>query len=1222
MNPSNDNKPTLNPTTEPASTPAVDSAATTTPAPAPLPWWKKLLKISAWTVMGLFLFFVGLVFAVVTILSPERLTPIVTSIANNNLNADVSIGRAELTLASSFPMLNINVDDISLISRDTRRLSADYRDEMGVPEYADSLLSIKSVSGGINLKSLISDKIQLSDVIIDSPRANLVIVNDSVSNFNIFQSTDTTATDFASLPEVAINRFEIKNPGPVRYYDCETGTQFQADFQAVDLVGSNAPLYALRFEGNIDAPLLMEYFHFDDLRFGLVGNIRWSQKKPYNIGLDNFDFRLSFLKGRISTDIDATNQLIVNSLDFKLDPFEIDKVIHLLPDEMAEALAEENGIPYSIFTNLETSARLQVSARLLKPFNAAVDGLPCIEANIQIPESYLKWENLDIQSMKASMTLLVPDGDPDNSSLTIEYLDLTGPATDIHIKGRFSHFLTDPTFDADISTETQLSKLPSQISNLTGGSIEGLLSANAHIAGSTSMFTPAGFQRLKVEGDIGLRDFYWLAYDTVNMVYVDRALFKFDSQKRLSAPGASTAPSLAAHIELDSAKVLIGDYIMDLSDARLGLATKNSVSKRHREVHPMGGGLKIGKFNFLSISDSIVVKVRDLGGVALIRPLSDDLRRPEFIFRLGLGRISTGDNSTRLMVSDAKLNFTAQKKPLTKREKMVYHTADSLRRSMPHLSPDSVIAMAERIHRRPSHKKYPRVHPEMVNDSSEVIDFGTSHFLRTLLTRWTLNGSLTSGRARLFTPYFPLRNRLRNINVAFNNDTVRLKDVQYKAGHSDLTFSGEITNLRRALTSRRQKSPLKIRFETISDTIDVNQLANTAFTGSAYAAKQIEHLSLSEIEDENKIDSLIGAHVADAPQQMAPLLIPRNIDLEVNCHADNILYSDLTLHRLSGTLLAYGGALNLHKLNASSEVGDVNLSALYMGRNIDSLSFGFGLKLDRFNLHKFLDLVPAVDSIMPVLRDFSGIISADIACTTPIDRNMDFALSGLNAAIKLDGSDLVLIDPETFKMLSKWLFFKDKKRNIIDHMDVQMTVENGLLNIYPFIFNIDRYKLGVQGHNDFAMNFDYHIAVLKSPMPFKFGINISGNPDKYKIRLGGAKFNEKTPLNVPFVDNTRVNLLKQIENIFRRGVRGADMKSLQLDKRPEAATIDLNAGELTPQDSLELYRQGMIPEPPRSLDMQDGHDKKPAKKRRGKKSPQKNNSEATSSKDAVIPRPE
>ena len=507
----------------------------------------------------------------------------------------------------------------------------------------------------------------------------------------------------------------------------------------------------------------------------------------------------------------------------------------------------------------------------------------------------------------------------------------------------------------------------------------------------------------------------------------------------------------------------------------------------------------------------------------------------------------------------------------------------------------------------------------MTDSLSEVIDFGTSKFLRRLLTRWDLHGTLTSNRARMFTPYFPLRNRLRNIDISFNNDSLILNNIQYKAGRSDITFSGEITDMRRALTSRRQRVPLKIRFRSISDTIDVNQLANTAFTGAAYAQSFARDIRLDS-EDEDRLDSIIGAHVADAPQAMAPLLIPRNIDLELKCNARNVLYSDLLMHNMTGSMLAYDGALNLNRLKAYTDIGDIGLSALYMGANADSLSFGFGLQIDRFKLHKFLDMVPAIDSIAPTLRNFSGIISADIACTTPIDRHMDFRLDQLDAAIKLSGQDLVLLDPETFKSISKWLLFKNKKRNIIDSMSVQMSIDKGMLNIYPFIFNIDRYRLGVLGHNDFNLNFDYHIAVLKSPIPFRFGINIKGTPEKYKVRLGGAKFNEKTPLKQEaFVDNTRINLMRQIENVFRRGVRGANMRSLQLDRAPEAAGINLQEDALTAADSLELYRQGMIPEPPASLAQPAPDNNKATKNKKGKKD--KKSTKKTSSKDqAYIPR--
>lgn len=145
-------------------------------------------------------------------------------------------------------------------------------------------------------------------------------------------------------------------------------------------------------------------------------------------------------------------------------------------------------------------------------------------------------------------------------------------------------------------------------------------------------------------------------------------------------------------------------------------------------------------------------------------------------------------------------------------------------------------------------------------------------------------------------------------------------------------------------------------------------------------------------------------------------------------------------------------------------------------------------------------------------------------------------------------------------------------------MSVDMIVENNRLQLYPFMFDFDRYRLGVQGYNDLEMNYNYHVSVLKSPLPFKFGINISGNPDDFKIRVGKARFNEKQAVaDVALTDTTRVNLIQQFESIFRRGVRNSRFAKLNVGKVPVAADINLNADTISRADSLYLRQQGLIP---------------------------------------------
>ncbi|MDE6135535.1 MAG: hypothetical protein K2F79_08170, partial [Muribaculaceae bacterium] len=173
---------------------------------------------------------------------------------------------------------------------------------------------------------------------------------------------------------------------------------------------------------------------------------------------------------------------------------------------------------------------------------------------------------------------------------------------------------------------------------------------------------------------------------------------------------------------------------------------------------------------------------------------------------------------------------------------------------------------------------------------------------------------------------------------------------------------------------------------------------------------------------------------------------------------------------------------------------------------------------------------------------------------------------------------LTFINQDTYRTLGKWLRFKDRTDNRVKHVNVEMVVRDNMLRIFPFEFDIDRYRLGIAGSNDLALNFNYHISVLKSPIPFKFGITVSGNPDKYKVRFGGAKFKAgDVAESVNVVDTARVNLVRQIENVFRRGVRRSDFSRLKMDmpSGPQGMGMD---SELTPADSLVLMREGIIPE--------------------------------------------
>lgn len=1129
------------------------------------PLGRRLMKIVLWTVLGFVLLFYGTIICLVSVLSPERLTPLVTAVVNRSLDADVKIGRMEFSAKSSYPFLRLEIDGLSVVSRNMAEARCDT--SLRLPACADTLLTLKRFVGEVELPRLLAGTVRINNVELVAPAVNLVYVNDSLSNFNIFPpSADTEKSDTPLiLPDIQLRRFAIIRPALIRYFDGMTGNSIDLQLEALLSKDDPDPRYRLDFSGNMATPLL-SMIRMTDIDFSLNGDIDWDPSRPYAIGVRNFRFATPLMSARFAVSADFTDNIIIESFTLETDTVPVSRMLACLPDSLAK--------PYGL-DELQTDGVLSLRARLDSIFDLERDTVPYATLDLLMPECSVRYGKARFEKFAVDLGVYLKGNDINNAVIDLRSFDVAGPATNLRISAKATDMTGDPRADLSVRGHTDLAKLPPLLLRYADGYLSGRLNLDLDISGRLSMLTPTAFHRLAVRGDIDGERLYWVSGDTANMAYINEACLKFGTNERFEK-GQSL---LAAVVKVDSADVLTGGLGITATDFALGFGVdKTKLSRDTTVVVPMGGGLRIGSLDFNAISDSAGVRIRNIDGTVVMRRFNEMKRVPEFMFDLGIARMGAGSPDGRMLFSDSRLHFSAHKLPARRPSARLRRIADSIRVSRPDLPMDSVyrLAMERGIRNR---QPYHRVHTVVTDTASEIIDWGTSKFMGSLLLRWAIDGSLSAGRARLFTPHFPLRNVLNGLNIRFNNDSIVLEDVAYKVGRSDFTAAGRITNLRRALTSRTSKVPLKLDFETVSDTVDVNQIAEAFFRGAARAdAKQRPDLSI--VDSDSDFEAGFDDNDAAAADSVGPLLVPVNIEADFRLKARNVLYSDLLLHDLTGNVLVYDGAVNLHRLQAVSDVGSVDLSALYSAPDTANMRFGFGLNVDRFDIARFIGLVPAIDSIMPLLRDISGIVNADVAATVKLDKEMNFELPSLTAAIKLQGDSLQLLDRETFRTIAKWLMFKDKQRNIIDRMTVEMIVTDNEMFLYPFVFDIDRYRLGVQGHNDLALNFNYLVSVLKSPLPFKFGITLKGNPDDYKIRLGRAKFNEKQAIERKLVvDTARINLVDQIENVFKRGVRNSKFARLDLPGNSAAADIDLNNEPVTASDSLLFIQEGLIPAP-------------------------------------------
>ena len=104
-------------------------------------------------------------------------------------------------------------------------------------------------------------------------------------------------------------------------------------------------------------------------------------------------------------------------------------------------------------------------------------------------------------------------------------------------------------------------------------------------------------------------------------------------------------------------------------------------------------------------------------------------------------------------------------------------------------------------------------------------------------------------------------------------------------------------------------------------------------------------------------------------------------------------------------------------------------------------------------------------------------------------------------------------------------------------MSVEGLISDSRLEIFPFILDIDRYVLAMSGIQNLDSSFKYHVSVIESPLPFRVGIDLWGDFEDMKFKIGKAKYkNANIPVFTAAVDEVKLNLAESIRNIFRKGV--------------------------------------------------------------------------------------
>ncbi len=400
---------------------------------------------------------------------------------------------------------------------------------------------------------------------------------------------------------------------------------------------------------------------------------------------------------------------------------------------------------------------------------------------------------------------------------------------------------------------------------------------------------------------------------------------------------------------------------------------------------------------------------------------------------------------------------------------------------------------------------------------------------------WIPSGYVDFEGLRAYTPYFPLRLSMPGTRIHFNRKEIQLDSARLRLGRSDVRLTGSVTNLWKSFF---RHDTLYASLAVKSRMINCNQLMKALDAGTSYMNKTAEERKeMIGSGEEEEMDSLaVVSDTLEYAGNNSVFVVPPGIDFLFRMDIDRMIFGKLLMKDIHGEVKMKNQCIELSDLSLRSAAANMNATGIYRATDTLRAYTGFALKMHDIRIDSLVRMLPAIDTLFPMLRSFEGEVDFHISAESWLDSTFMIDLPTLRAAAYLDGHDLVLMDGETFAEISKMLWFKNKQRNMIDSISVDVLVRDGVVEIFPFLLEIDRYKVAVGGEHNIDMSFKYHVSLLKSPLPFRAGVDISGTLEKMKFRVTKAKYKDWfVPSRKANVDSAQLNLRKRIREILRDG---------------------------------------------------------------------------------------
>lgn len=262
-----------------------------------------------------------------------------------------------------------------------------------------------------------------------------------------------------------------------------------------------------------------------------------------------------------------------------------------------------------------------------------------------------------------------------------------------------------------------------------------------------------------------------------------------------------------------------------------------------------------------------------------------------------------------------------------------------------------------------------------------------------------------------------------------------------------------------------------------SDVAMKGSLSN--YMGYLFRPNQTIHGNLSFESRQFDVNEWMTEDTTATPEDtsaMTVVEIPKNIDFTLVSTLGKVLYDNLTMNNMAGTIIVRDGAVRMDKLAFGALGGNFITSGTYDTKDVKNPKFDFDLNISQVAVKEAYKTFTTVQALMPLAQYISGDFSTDFKIGGGLGQDMMPLLNTLTGGGLIKLNDAIVQDAPILSSLSSFTKLNDLKTIKLKDVVLQAKVEDGRISYQPFdVVIADKYKMNIGGNSGIDGSLDYKV---------------------------------------------------------------------------------------------------------------------------------------------------